>query len=98
MIKKIFFICLLSSYLQVIRIDPSSGKLLQRISFEGLADNITSVAFGGHDLKDLYVTSAMQTNKATVNQNLQKSAIFHKVAQFEVFTIIIIVEPGYIEK
>ena len=86
MIKKnFFFICLLSTYLQVIRIDPSSRKLLQRISFEGLADNITSVAFGGHDLKDLYVTSAMQTNKeATVNQNLQKSAIFKKVTQFEV--------------
>ena len=33
------------------KIDPVSGQLLQRISFEGLADNITSVAFGGSDLK-----------------------------------------------
>ena len=28
------------------------------ISFDGMAKNITSVAFGGSDLKDLYVTSA----------------------------------------
>ena len=33
------------------KIDPVSGQLLQRINFEGLADNITSVAFGGSDLK-----------------------------------------------
>ena len=43
------------------QIEPKSGQLLQTISFKGLADNITSVGFGGHDLKDLYVTSAMQT-------------------------------------
>ena len=34
---------------------------MSQISFEGLADNITSVAFGGPDLRDLYVTSAVQT-------------------------------------
>lgn len=48
---------------QVVKIDPKSGQLLQTISFKGLADNITSVAFGGQDLKDLYVTSCMRTTE-----------------------------------
>jgi len=46
---------------KVLEIDPLNSQLLSQISFEGLADNITSVAFGGPDLRDLYVTSAMQT-------------------------------------
>jgi gluconolactonase len=43
---------------QVIEIDPKNGKQLSDISFDGMANNITSVAFGGSDLNDLYVTSA----------------------------------------
>jgi len=44
---------------EVLEIDPTSGRCLSRISFDGLASNITSCAFGGPDLRDLYVTSAM---------------------------------------
>jgi sugar lactone lactonase YvrE len=40
----------------VIRIDPETGKLLLTIKMP--AYNITSVAFGGTDLDELYVTSA----------------------------------------
>ena len=47
--------------LQVLEIDPVNSQLLSQISFEGLADNITSVAFGGPELRDLYVTSAQHT-------------------------------------
>ena len=43
----------------MLEIDPTSGKCLSRISFDGMASNITSCAFGGPDLRDLYVTSAM---------------------------------------
>ena len=46
----------------MLEIDPSeesSGKFVSRISFEGLASRITSCAFGGPELKDLYVTLAM---------------------------------------
>ena len=42
---------------QVLVIDPNNGNH-HSISFDGMAKNITSVAFGGSDLKDLYVTSA----------------------------------------
>ena len=42
---------------KVLVIDPSTGNH-HSISFDGMAKNITSVAFGGSDLKDLYVTSA----------------------------------------
>lgn len=44
----------------MLEIDPQSRKCLSTISFEGLADNITSCAFGGPELRDLYVTSAEQ--------------------------------------
>ena len=46
----------------MLEIDPSEesgGKFVSRISFEGLASRITSCAFGGPELKDLYVTSAL---------------------------------------
>ena len=43
----------------MLEIDPTSGKCLSRILFDGLASNITSCTFGGPDLQDLYVTSAM---------------------------------------
>ena len=49
----------------MVEIDPTtcdtSRKCLSRISFDGLASNITSCAFGGPDLRDLYVTSAMDS-------------------------------------
>lgn len=45
---------------EVLEINPmSGGKCESRISFDGLASRITSCAFGGPDLRDLYVTSAM---------------------------------------
>ena len=45
------------------RIDPDEKKLVSTISFEGLAANMTSVAFGGSDLADLFVTSAADGGK-----------------------------------
>ena len=39
--------------------DTSGGKFVSRISFDGLASYITSCTFGGPDLRDLYVTSAI---------------------------------------
>jgi gluconolactonase len=41
---------------QVIRVDPVNGKLLSRIPIPAL--QVTSVAFGGPQLDELYVTSA----------------------------------------
>lgn len=41
---------------QVLRVDPESGELLAKISIP--ASKITSVAFGGANLEELYVTSA----------------------------------------
>ena len=38
-------------------IDPDTGKLLKSIDFGHLADRITSLAFGGPELMDIYVTS-----------------------------------------
>lgn len=49
--KQIFFI-----NLQVIQIDPLTGELLQTINLPSL--QITSVAFGGPNLNEMYVTSA----------------------------------------
>ena len=37
----------------------SDGKFVSKILFEGLASRITSFAFGEPELKDLYVTSAL---------------------------------------
>ncbi|XP_049845480.1 regucalcin-like isoform X2 [Schistocerca gregaria] len=41
---------------QVIQVDPASGKLLQRVDIPAL--NVTSVAWGGAGLDELFVTSA----------------------------------------
>lgn len=41
---------------KVIRVDPANGKLLSHISFP--TPQVTSVAFGGPQLDELYVTSA----------------------------------------
>ncbi|XP_047103047.1 regucalcin-like [Schistocerca piceifrons] len=41
---------------QVIQVDPGSGKLLQRVDIPAL--NVTSVAWGGAGLDELFVTSA----------------------------------------
>ena len=51
---------------QVLVIDPSTGNH-HSISFDGMAKNITSVAFGGSDLKDLYVTSATHPEGEQLN-------------------------------
>jgi Gluconolactonase len=40
----------------VVRVDPESGKLLGRIEIP--APQVTSVAFGGPQLDELYVTTA----------------------------------------
>jgi sugar lactone lactonase YvrE len=42
----------------VLRCDPASGKILQRISLS--VSNVTSCSFGGKGLDDLYITTASQ--------------------------------------
>jgi sugar lactone lactonase YvrE len=51
----------------VIRVDPTNGKLLDCIPIPAL--QVTSVAFGGAELNELYVTSA---NLALSGEELQK--------------------------
>jgi gluconolactonase len=51
----------------VIRVDPTNGKLLNRIPIPAL--QVTSVAFGGPQLDDLYVTTA---NLALTDEQLHK--------------------------
>ena len=48
----------------VLQFDPRSGQLLERI--EVASSNVTSCAFGGEDLQDLYITSA--------RNNIEKSS------------------------
>ena len=45
-------------FLKVLEINPTTQKLVSKVPFDGMATNITSVAFGGDDLRDLYVTTA----------------------------------------
>lgn len=47
---------ILINHLQILRIDPNSGDVLQTLNFPSLL--ITSAAFGGPNYEDLYVTSA----------------------------------------
>ena len=44
------------SYFQVVQVDPESSNVLQRIKFDK-SNCITSVAFGGNFLTELFVTS-----------------------------------------
>jgi len=46
---------------QVIKVDPTSGTLLQQVPIPAL--QVTSVAFGGKNLDELYVTSASMNIK-----------------------------------
>ena len=46
---------------QILKIDPVGEEILSRITFHDMATNITSCTFGGPDLKDLYVTSALDS-------------------------------------
>ena len=48
-------------FLQIFKIDPVGEELLSRITFHDMATNITSCTFGGPELKDLYVTSALDS-------------------------------------
>ena len=48
---------LILSFAKVIEVDPSTKKVVSEIRFEN-ADMITSCAFGGPNLDELYVTSA----------------------------------------
>ena len=59
------------------KIDPVSGQLLQRISFEGLADNITSVAFGGSDLK-VRKNLKVEMSRKRSRSDAEKTNIFDK--------------------
>lgn len=56
----------------VSRFDPDTGALLHRISLP--TQCITSVAFGGDDLQDLYITSA--NNKVDIQKEPQAGSVF----------------------
>ena len=46
---------------QILKIDPVGEEVLSKITFHDMATNITSCTFGGPELKDLYVTSALDS-------------------------------------
>jgi len=58
---------------QILVIDPDTGKLLKSIDFGHLADRITSLAFGGPDLTDIYVTSG---STKTEDGNIKGGQLF----------------------
>jgi len=61
---------------QVVRIDPSNGKVLSKIEFPA-APRITSLAFGGKNLDELYVTSAyVELTDAERKKYPQSGAVF----------------------
>ncbi|XP_021939309.1 regucalcin-like [Zootermopsis nevadensis] len=59
---------------QVIRVDPASGKLLSRIPIP--TPQVTSVAFGGPQLDELYVTSADILTEEQKKMYPESGAIF----------------------
>jgi sugar lactone lactonase YvrE len=52
----------------VLKIDPRSGKLLEKIEVPGVR-NVTSCAFGGPTLSDLYITSSGKDTKPAEEPN-----------------------------
>ncbi|HEY9714322.1 MAG TPA: SMP-30/gluconolactonase/LRE family protein [Chroococcales cyanobacterium] len=60
----------------VYKIDPRNGDLLARITVPGVK-NVTSCAFGGARLSDLYITSASEN--ADVNEEPNAGALFKVV-------------------
>jgi len=61
---------------QVVRVDPESGKLLGHIEIP--APNVTSVAFGGPQLDELYVTTAkMFLSEEQLKKYPGSGATFH---------------------
>lgn len=59
-------------FLKVLNVDPQTGKILRSIELP--AKFITSVAFGGRNFEDLYVTSA--ENEAKRELGLQDGSTF----------------------
>lgn len=62
---------------QVIKINPKSGTLLSTINLP--TENITSVAFGGKNLEDLYVTSARFETFKKLGKNDPKAGSVFKI-------------------
>ncbi|GFG33757.1 hypothetical protein Cfor_05109 [Coptotermes formosanus] len=61
---------------QVLQVDPESGKLLRRIEIPAL--QVTSVAFGGPQLDELYVTTAnMSLSEEELKKYPGSGATFH---------------------
>ena len=54
------WVCMWAGW-KVIRFDPADGSVLDEV--EVPVRNVTACAFGGHDLKDLYITTARKGNE-----------------------------------
>ena len=61
---------------KVIEVEPTSSKVVSEIQFED-ATKITSVAFGGRDLSELYVTTACVTGDPSAH--LSEAGSVYKV-------------------
>jgi sugar lactone lactonase YvrE len=60
----------------VIQVDPESGKLLGHIRIP--AQNVTSVAFGGPQLDEMYVTTAsIDCNEEQVEKYPGSGTVYH---------------------
>lgn len=63
--------------LQVLKINPSTGDLIDKIQIPALY--VTSVAFGGPNLEDLYVTTASNVSKIYCVKNEPDAGVVFKV-------------------
>lgn len=67
---------------QITRWNPHTGQLLERISVP--AKNVSSCAFGGKDLNELYITSArLGLDEATLNQYPLTGGVFRLETRVE---------------
>ena len=48
--------------IQVLRVNSNTGQILDHIKFPNVSD-VSSVAFGGKNLEDLYVTTIRKENE-----------------------------------
>ena len=67
---------------QVTKWDPASGQLLERISVP--ARNVSSCAFGGRDMNELYITSARKgLDEAALSQYPLTGGVFRLKSDVE---------------
>ena len=63
---------------RIVEVNPTSSKVVSEIQFED-AKKITSVAFGGRDLCELYVTTACATGDPSAH--LSEAGSIYKVTE-----------------